>query len=325
MAQTSPPGMTFTSRDGSKKIRSPSKPCPVMLSALRARGVDDPANFELRSVEVESAKVLDAAVEMLAANEEALAPGYRKFFAAQSPSHQGKPAFRPSFLVPPPAPRLPPRKAVCSNCGKLEADQRRFQKCDGCKSAVYCGSACQTAHWPVHKKVRPPSLLPSLPCMSLQTFRCLLTQVCRKDAEKLRGKDTQGRESLVTPMLSYRSYLQQVTGRDMSGANESGFSLNGAPDRREVRANDTFRNIHGDDEFTVKVQIPGDGSFGSCMVYDEQRSFEVCLTRDVPGAEKIHWIIRSGGPMGLKGYFAARRDGAHLRIFLDRLLDPPSW
>jgi len=149
--------------------------------------------------------------------------------------------------------------------------------------------------------------------------------VCRKDAEKLRGKDTQGRESLVTPMLSYRSYLQQVTGRDMSGANESGFSLNGAPDRREVRANDTFRNIHGDDEFTVKVQIPVDGSFGPCMVYDKQRSFEVSLTRDVPGAEKIHWIIRSGGPMGLKGYFAARRDGAHLRIFLDRLLDPPSW
>jgi hypothetical protein len=168
MAQTSPPGMTYTRRDDSKKFRSPSKPCPVMLSALRARGVHDPANFELRSVEVESAEVLDAAVEMLAANEEALAPGYRKEFAAQSPSHQGKPAFRPSFLVPPPAPRLPSSKAACGNCGKLEADQK-FQRCDGCKSAVYCSSACQTAHWPVHKKVRAPSLLPSLPCMSLQT------------------------------------------------------------------------------------------------------------------------------------------------------------
>lgn len=40
----------------------------------------------------------------------------------------------------------------CSNCAKQESACGEFKCCTRCKEVVYCGRACQKAHWKAHKK-----------------------------------------------------------------------------------------------------------------------------------------------------------------------------
>ena len=67
------------------------------------------------------------------------------------------------------------------------------------------------------------------------------------------------------------------------------------------------------------------------MVYDERRSFESFLPLDCPGITPLlelvrdHGWRRGPGQPGIKGYFSAKREGANLRIFVDRLLPQPHW
>lgn len=86
------------------------------------------------------------------------------------------------------------------------------------------------------------------------------------------------------------------------------------------------KNIHGEAEFVVKLQI-GDGRPGQpCMVYDECRSFTTFIkTEEVSGLDEVRLMIIARGPRGLKGYFMARREGANIRLFYDRLVSPPKW
>jgi len=63
-----------------------------------------------------------------------------------------------------------------------------------------------------------------------------------------------------------------------------------------------------------------------CLVYDECRSFQISIFQhEVEGLPMVARLIRHGGPMGRKGYFAARREGANIRLFYDRLIPPPPW
>ena len=48
----------------------------------------------------------------------------------------------------PPAPR--PTAPIGSPCIAPGCSSASLAECRGCRSAVYCGSACATAHWPAH-------------------------------------------------------------------------------------------------------------------------------------------------------------------------------
>ena len=107
------------------------------------------------------------------------------------------------------------------------------------------------------------------------------------------------------------------------------------------------RNVHSLREFTIKVQPPmvvGEAySSGPCgfmsqedaalggivwaaLVYDEHRSFTSYLPLDMPGIGALLRLVRQEGRGGIRGYFAARREGEHLRVFTDRMVVPqPSW
>jgi hypothetical protein len=41
---------------------------------------------------------------------------------------------------------------TCDQCGMLEDPDSRLKSCSLCNAARYCGVACQTAAWSVHKK-----------------------------------------------------------------------------------------------------------------------------------------------------------------------------
>jgi hypothetical protein len=41
---------------------------------------------------------------------------------------------------------------TCDQCGVLEDPDSRLKSCSLCNAARYCGVACQTAAWSVHKK-----------------------------------------------------------------------------------------------------------------------------------------------------------------------------
>ena len=41
---------------------------------------------------------------------------------------------------------------TCDQCGVLEDPDSRLKSCSMCNAARYCGVACQTAAWSVHKK-----------------------------------------------------------------------------------------------------------------------------------------------------------------------------
>jgi hypothetical protein len=98
---------------------------------------------------------------------------------------------------------------------------------------------------------------------------------------------------------------------------------------------DAPANVHGDKEFTVKVQLPfgmggaaqPDGQNPMGMVYDEKRSFQAFVSLEAEDAGATAALVRliatEGGSGGMKGYFAACRDGDDVLLFVDRILPQP--
>lgn len=90
-------------------------------------------------------------------------------------------------------------------------------------------------------------------------------------------------------------------------------------------------NAHGEADFAVKVTLPmgfGSVSHGMGMVYDERRTFQAFVDLEAEAEEAMPTLTRliatQGAGGGTKAYFAARRDGDHLRIFVDRVLPQPT-
>lgn len=46
----------------------------------------------------------------------------------------------------------PPPPDVCARCGASAVADKKLLTCGRCKTARYCGAACQKAHWPAHKE-----------------------------------------------------------------------------------------------------------------------------------------------------------------------------
>ncbi|KNC83626.1 hypothetical protein SARC_04125 [Sphaeroforma arctica JP610] len=79
-------------------------------------------------------------------------------------------------------------------------------------------------------------------------------------------------------------------------------------------------NLHGDDKFVVKIQVPMTGP-GTMMMYDEQRSFNRLVGMKEPGAMKLYKTIEAVG-LG-KLYFMAIREGTKFKFLLSPL--PSQW
>ena len=89
----------------------------------------------------------------------------------------------------------------------------------------------------------------------------------------------------------------------------------------------TARSAGGAGEFTVKVLLPT-AKFSQGMVYNEKKSLQAFVDLEDASqpamATLVRLIAREGGGGGVKGYFAARREGEALRIYVDRILPEPA-
>ena len=82
----------------------------------------------------------------------------------------------------------------------------------------------------------------------------------------------------------------------------------------------------GTGEFPVKVLLPT-AKFSQGMVYNERKTLQAFIDLEDASQSGMATLVRiiatEGGGGGVKGYFAARREGEALRIFAERALPDP--
>jgi hypothetical protein len=321
----------------------------------------------------ESAQDLRAGVAELRKHEALLSPAYKRHFGSLSPHHhrgttaddprrgaRGCPPparfLRPSFLVPPArvaaVNRLDKDSYRCCNpsCGAETADVKSFTNCSRCLSALYCSKACQKAHWKTHKRV----------CGKCADELEQQEQQEQQQQQQFADDDATARvrASFVMAIDCCPEGLRRerpgwiretVKAQRLQQMAETGeplvqFStnLNHSHKYKEVSVTEDvpmYKNVHGDREFVVKVQVPtGRGSGAGaqfvdemglpmrCMLYDRRKTFgDQFFDCDSAARSRAAEMVRAGGVAGgLKGYFMARRQGANVRVYTDRLLPVPT-
>ncbi len=84
-------------------------------------------------------------------------------------------------------------------------------------------------------------------------------------------------------------------------------------------------NRHGDSEFIVKLQRPIGGP-GLWRCYDQSRNVDTLLSCDVEGMDAAGRLMQQAGiGGGLKAYYYAKRVGANIWIFVDKLAPLQTW
>mmetsp|Transcript_24784 Transcript_24784/g.74510 ORF Transcript_24784/g.74510 Transcript_24784/m.74510 type:complete len:362 (-) Transcript_24784:69-1154(-) len=195
-----------------------------------------------------------------------------------------------SFLAPPNDLEIPlePKAAeVCSGCGRERGDdEKKFKSCARCNGASYCSRGCQVEHWPQHKKVCKSRS----PAVETGRASCLV--------------------STIPPDFMQGNLVQTVSfsGAAGSKAKKAG---SGAP-----------RNIHGENTFIVKVQLPLGGPGSNGMIYDRQRSFQVYAALPEAAISLVRGCREANG---MKAYIEAKREGENLRLFVDRRAPMQPW
>jgi len=310
----------------------------------------------------ESAGDVRAGLAELERHEALLSANYLAHFQGLSPYHRpatgGRangdhtgnlhPHFRPSFLVPPrhvpDRNKLAKQAARCANslcAAEEDADSTggRFTKCSQCLSALYCSKHCQKTHWKAHKAV------------------------CGKSAQELEvsiAAAELGRESFVFAIDCCPDHLRQYppgwqrleaqgemlrrleeSGEDMYGC-DGNLNFGSFAEMKKINVKDDVampRNVYGDGEFVVKVQVPTDANQdGSghtkgpaqqavrCMVYDRRKTFgnQYFGLDNGPKLRAFKLVKANAQTAGLKAYFMARRQGTNIRVYVDRVLPPPA-
>ena len=118
------------------------------------------------------------------------------------------------------------------------------------------------------------------------------------------------------------------------------FDLTGRQHVRTVTRGEPHRNVHGQSEFMLKVQLPFDRATFSpdpfegarALCYDQTRSFNQQYFRPAEhgaAGKRLFELVQradlggANGPRGVKAYLMARREGQNIRVFVDQCAPPP--
>ncbi|KAH8110205.1 hypothetical protein DFH11DRAFT_1622833 [Phellopilus nigrolimitatus] len=176
-------------------------------------------------------------------------------------------------------------KSGCVVCGSS-----RGNKCSQCHSVVYCGKLCQKQDWKSHKQF----------CKALSS----------ESWEDIRLSFPE-----LAPGLKVSTMLSRT-------ANASTFK-----NPKIIHHTDASPppNIHGNDPFLIKIQVPLEPSPNvglAILVYDHTRSFECYVVQktDPKAYARVESVVRrTGSMMGTKMYrWAKRIDDWVLSVCLDK-------
>jgi hypothetical protein len=250
-------------------------------------------------INAESVAEVQAAVQYLEANRARLSADFLAHFARQPHQAENGVSFRASFLAPPflsdPVARTKALIEKCANCDVSRAERApKFQVCSRCHGAAYCSRDCQSTHWKkAHKRV------------------------CGKSQSELSGDSGSVLVSLVP--------TEQMVGKHAMFLSQQG----GLSQKLKAVPGHAPDNIHGENEFIIKVQVPIAGAQPGCqaMVYDQQRSFQTFVDlRASEDARRVEALVRDYAETnGMKAYLRARREGSNLRIHTDQRAPMQSW
>lgn len=247
---------------------------------------------------------------------------------SRSSNHEGK--FEESVLFPPAMKGLLNKKAtkakkICAFCEKRPNEGRSLCSCSRCKVTFYCSKLCQRDHWKAgHKNV----------CLESGT-----------------SADVEAASESTRPSFTFDALTESVAGHREDSGNapmyvtqnyrtgrmESNFAERSGS-RTGMGKIPKTRNVYGEKEFIVKIQIPLPlpGGPSDWMCYDgPTRSFQATVPVDtttglkdakaVLEKEGIWSIHPQYGIPGVKGYFVAKWEGSRIRVYYDRLAPPQSW
>ena len=153
--------------------------------------------------------------------------------------------------------------------------------CAGCRGAHYCDAACQKRHWKAHR--------PDCKGESKPDDASVVINVA--------GREVGGLGAFIN-----------INVRQGAGARVGAFDA-------------VAHNPHGARRFVIKAQVSQTGGTEHpIMLYDEPRALHRMLFCDEGEAafHAVRNLVRARGVLnGAKAYLWAKREGAHLRIFVD--------
>ena len=163
--------------------------------------------------------------------------------------------------------------------------------------------------------------------------------MCQKSASELQADDP-SRQSFVVPIdddALIENLSMKACYNTVDSHTKEGFGTHPTPDKtgrgggqglKEVLLGKVPKNVYGSSEFIVKVQVPyGRGPNTRCLCYDARRTLgNLYFECDQYGAAGLRCVeLVHSSAEEHKGHFQARREGANLRIFVDRILEPQPW
>ena len=281
-----------------KYVHAKSPPSDDFIAALQTGGVLN--RFAYGHPFDQSGSTAAGVMKIRAASGEEVAYGARILASNRAKlrqsARQSGVHFQDSFLSPPCVDKMERAnvrgsasklREVCSYCG-ADAAKGQMKRCARCKVTMYCDANCQKLDWKeTHKHVcREPEDVrldrafgadDNRPSVLYNVEEAVHPALKANPAYAMLG--TNFKRGNMTSTLSTKELKTQKGKHDGRSLYDKG-----------VRRQTNVGNIHGSNEFIVKLQPPIDGR-GPWLCYDEARSFESYIAETTDGMERCELFV----------------------------------
>lgn len=215
-------------------------------------------------------------------------------------------------------------EAALGPCHSQKCKKKSKFRCGQCKGAYYCSAACQKADW----KDRHSTECTGKKATAVRARKALVPFPEEEEEAAAAARSAAAGVGTAAgaraPADERKSVTMPLGNKDAPDNILSSVSWKSGA-MYMAKKGEIPANYHKA-EFLVKVQVPLMGGAATpLMIYDQQRTFQELCAGDSAAGRELSIMIRQQGVNGIKGYFAARREGDSLRIYTDRIAAPQAW